>query len=173
MNINKKLDRVKQWAGEKMGAESKTGVSEEFKALEIEMSLRHDGQYTKCFLKVVIIMLTLSRHGSPSQVDDWLRQVNVEAQRSRRQREDLASSISRPDNDEPWRRLRTRFRVWKLSHQSVLALAVLWCILLILAGMGRINERVARIQETYMAHATTTWLESLERSLAQMKEYQV
>jgi hypothetical protein len=39
--------------------------------------------------------------------------------------------------------------------------------------MGRINERVARIQETYVAHATTTWLESLERSLAQMKEYQV
>jgi hypothetical protein len=39
--------------------------------------------------------------------------------------------------------------------------------------MGRTNERVARTQETYMAHATTTWLESLERSLAQMKEYQV
>jgi len=39
--------------------------------------------------------------------------------------------------------------------------------------MGRTNERIARIQETYMAHATTTWLESLERSLAQMKEYQV
>jgi hypothetical protein len=70
MNINKKLDRVKQWAGEKMGAESKTGVSEEFKALEIEMSLRHDGQYTKCFLKAVLTMLTLPRHGSPSQVDD-------------------------------------------------------------------------------------------------------
>jgi hypothetical protein len=46
MNINKKLDRVKQWAGEKMGAESKTGVSEEFKALEVEMSLRHEGQST-------------------------------------------------------------------------------------------------------------------------------
>jgi hypothetical protein len=54
MNINKKLDRVKQWAGEKMGAESKTGVSEEFKALEIEMSLRHDGQSTICILKTVL-----------------------------------------------------------------------------------------------------------------------
>lgn len=43
MNINKKLDRVKQWAGEKMGAEAKTNVSEEFKALELEMALRHDG----------------------------------------------------------------------------------------------------------------------------------
>lgn len=45
MNINKKLDRVKQWAGEKMGQESKTGVSEEFKALEMEMTLRHEGLY--------------------------------------------------------------------------------------------------------------------------------
>lgn len=39
--------------------------------------------------------------------------------------------------------------------------------------MGRANERIARIQESYVAHATTSWLESLERSLAQMKEYQV
>ena len=44
MNINKKLDRVKQWAGEKMGAEAKTNVSEEFKALEMEMALRQDGE---------------------------------------------------------------------------------------------------------------------------------
>lgn len=43
MNINKKLDRVKQWAGEKMGGETKTMVSEEFKALEMEMGLRHEG----------------------------------------------------------------------------------------------------------------------------------
>lgn len=41
------------------------------------------------------------------------------------------------------------------------------------AGTGRTNERIGRIQETYVANATTSWLESLERSLAQMKEYQV
>ena len=40
-------------------------------------------------------------------------------------------------------------------------------------GMGRTNERIGRIQESYVANATTSWLESLERSLAQMKEYQV
>lgn len=43
MNINKKLGRVKQWAGEKMGGEVKTNVSEDFKAMEMEMDLRHDG----------------------------------------------------------------------------------------------------------------------------------
>jgi hypothetical protein len=47
MNINKKLDRVKQWAGEKMGAESKTNVSEEFKALEMEMQLRYEGTFVR------------------------------------------------------------------------------------------------------------------------------
>lgn len=41
------------------------------------------------------------------------------------------------------------------------------------AGMGKTNERIGRIQETYVGNATTSWLESLERSLAQMKEYQV
>lgn len=43
MNVNKKLDRLKQWAGERMGGEAKTNVSDDFKALEIEMGLRHEG----------------------------------------------------------------------------------------------------------------------------------
>lgn len=43
MLVNKKLGRFKQWAGEKMGGEVKTGVSDDFKALETEMNLRHEG----------------------------------------------------------------------------------------------------------------------------------
>ena len=46
MNVNKKLDRFKQWAGERMGGEVKTSVSDDFRALEIEMSLRHEGLLT-------------------------------------------------------------------------------------------------------------------------------
>ncbi|KAJ8110178.1 hypothetical protein ONZ43_g5941 [Nemania bipapillata] len=41
-----------------------------------------------------------------------------------------------------------------------------------LIAMGRANERVAGIQESYVAHATSYWLEGLERSLAMMKEFQ-
>lgn len=41
-----------------------------------------------------------------------------------------------------------------------------------LITMGRANERVAAIQDTFVGEATTSWLESLERSLAMMKEYQ-
>ena len=43
MNVNKKFDRLKQWGKERIGSEVKTDTSEEFKALELEMSLRHDG----------------------------------------------------------------------------------------------------------------------------------
>lgn len=39
--------------------------------------------------------------------------------------------------------------------------------------MGQANEKVARVQDSYVASASESWLESLERSLAQMKEYQV
>ena len=42
--MNKKFDRFKQWAGEKVGGEKKTDTSEEFKALEAEMMLRHEGE---------------------------------------------------------------------------------------------------------------------------------
>ena len=41
-----------------------------------------------------------------------------------------------------------------------------------LTSLGRANERLASAQERYVADATSTWLESLERSLAMMKEYQ-
>lgn len=46
MNVNKKLGRFKQWAGERMGGEVKTNVSDDFKSLEIEMGLRQEGHYT-------------------------------------------------------------------------------------------------------------------------------
>lgn len=52
MNVNKKLDRFKQWAGERMGGEAKTNVSDDFQALEAEMSLRFDGmRTTRCQLE--------------------------------------------------------------------------------------------------------------------------
>jgi hypothetical protein len=44
MKITKKFDRAFHWAGEKMGAESRTtSHSDEFKHLESEMALRIDG----------------------------------------------------------------------------------------------------------------------------------
>ena len=47
MNVNKKLGRFKQWAGERMGGEVKTNVSDDFKSLEIEMGLRQEGNYIR------------------------------------------------------------------------------------------------------------------------------
>ena len=43
MNVNRKLGRFKQWAGERMGGEAKTSVSDDFKSLEVEMGLRQEG----------------------------------------------------------------------------------------------------------------------------------
>jgi hypothetical protein len=43
---------------------------------------------------------------------------------------------------------------------------------LCLTQLGRANERIARMQETYVANATSTWIEGTERTLTQMKEYQ-
>ena len=45
MNVNKKLGRFKQWAGERMGQEAQTSVSNDFKSLEAEMGLRQDGEF--------------------------------------------------------------------------------------------------------------------------------
>jgi hypothetical protein len=106
MNINKKLDRVKQWAGEKMGAEAKTNVSEEFKALEMEMTLRYEGTSCTTYMQIETLLIS-ARYGEAAEVHDCLRQVSLEAQRSRRQGEDPASGISGSDHDPPWRGFRT------------------------------------------------------------------
>ena len=83
MNVNKKLDRFKQWAGERMGGEVKTNVSDDFKSLEVEMTLRHEGQHSNRE-SLSSLLLTTSRHGAPSEIHDCLRQDPFEAKRRRR-----------------------------------------------------------------------------------------
>ncbi|KFY14386.1 hypothetical protein V492_02661, partial [Pseudogymnoascus sp. VKM F-4246] len=137
MNINKRLDRVKQWAGEKIGAESKTSVSDEFRSLETEMQLRHDGM-DKMHKSTTAYIKSLSKR---NEGDDREKVLPVAR---------LGQTLANHGDDfEPDSEFGN-------------------CLI----AMGRTNERIARIQETYTAHATTGWLESLERSLVQMKEYQ-
>ncbi|AEO56626.1 hypothetical protein MYCTH_2301753 [Thermothelomyces thermophilus ATCC 42464] len=138
MHITKKFDRAFQWAGEKMGGEAKTTMSEEFKMLETEMALRFDGmerlqrsmnQYVKWMgrhldasedkekaLPVGYLGRTMANHGEEFQADSEFGNC--------------------------------------------------------LITMGRANERLSAIQEAFVADATASWLGSLERSLAMMKEYQ-
>lgn len=52
MNFTRKIDRAMQWAGEKMGAEAKATHTDEFKELEAEMDIRHEGL---CFSSVAAI----------------------------------------------------------------------------------------------------------------------
>jgi hypothetical protein len=44
MHFTKKIDRARQWAGEKMGGEARTSLTDEFKTLEGEMALRQEGE---------------------------------------------------------------------------------------------------------------------------------
>ncbi|EQL04227.1 BAR domain containing protein [Ophiocordyceps sinensis CO18] len=43
MTFTKKIDRARQWAGEKMGGEARTSQSDEFQMLEAEMGMRQAG----------------------------------------------------------------------------------------------------------------------------------
>ena len=82
MNISKKFDRAFQWAGEKMGGEVKTTQSDDFKQLEMEMALRHDGMPAAKF-PVPLNGLALTfyhRHGASPKVNGLLRQMGLQAQ---------------------------------------------------------------------------------------------
>ncbi|KAF2404714.1 BAR-domain-containing protein [Trichodelitschia bisporula] len=136
MNVNKKLDRFKQWAGEKMGGEAKTNTSEDFKALEAEMNLRHEGM-EKLQKAMTVYVKAISKRAEEGA--EKILPVGF-----------LGSTmISHGQDFQPDSEFGN-------------------CLI----SFGRANEAIARKQESYVAHATTSWLESLERSLAQMKEYQ-
>lgn len=81
MNVNKKFGRFKQWAGEKMGGEARTGTSEEFRALEMEMELRHEGMHLPAALQRLhhFTMLTMHRHGQDAKGHVRLCEVYFEA----------------------------------------------------------------------------------------------
>ncbi|KAK7434557.1 hypothetical protein CaCOL14_011163 [Colletotrichum acutatum] len=138
MNFTKKFDRAFQWAGEKMGSESKTGQTDEFKNLEMEMQLRYDGmerlqKSTNTYVKWV------ARRGEA--FDDKEKGLPI-AFVGR-------MMISHGEEFEP----DSEFGACLLS-------------------LGRTNERLAGIQESYASEVTDNWLVSVERSLAMMKEYQ-
>lgn len=137
MNINKRLDRVKQWAGEKMGADVKTNVSDDFKALELEMALRQDGM-EKLHKSTTTYVKSLSKRNDTEDKEKVLPIAY------------LGQTMMHHGED--------------FEHDSEFGN----CLIM----MGRTNDRIARLQETYVANTTSSWLESLERSLAMMREYQ-
>lgn len=91
MNVNKKLDRFKQWAGERMGGEVKTNVSDDFKALEVEMGLRYEGRWRVTFFRhwgpAVACWprrsqpLKMDRDGETSKVNEYLHEVHIQTSR--------------------------------------------------------------------------------------------
>ncbi|KAA8568544.1 hypothetical protein EYC84_007564 [Monilinia fructicola] len=137
MNVGKKFGRVKQWAGEKMGQESKTEVSDEFKSLEMEMQLRHEGM-EKLQKSMTIYVKSLSKRNEGDDREKVLPVAQL-GQTMKHHGEDFE-----PDSN--------------FGN----------CLI----AMGTANDRISRQQDAYVHEATSTWLESLERSLAQMKEYQ-
>ncbi|KAJ9217983.1 hypothetical protein DTO166G4_374 [Paecilomyces variotii] len=136
MIVNKKLDRFKQWAGEKMGGEAKTNLSDDFKALETEMAVRQEG-LERMHKAMTVYIKAISKR---SEGDDKERNLPIGY---------MGGSMVAHGGD---------FDMYSEFGQC-------------LSLFGRTQERIARIEESYIAQATSTWLESLERSLTQMKEY--
>ncbi|KAI1258456.1 BAR-domain-containing protein [Xylariaceae sp. FL1019] len=138
MVFTKKIDRAFQWAGEKMGNDAKTTHSDDFKMLETEMALRHDGM-DRLHKSMNTYVKSLSRRAEGYEDKEKGLPVSCLGRTMMTHGEDF-------DQDSEFGN----------------------CLI----AMGRANERISGIQESYVAHATSYWLEGLERSLAMMKEYQ-
>ncbi|KOC07690.1 BAR domain protein [Aspergillus flavus AF70] len=137
MNVNRKFDRFKQWAGERMGGEIKTNLSDDFKAMETEMSVRNEG-LDRLHKSMIAYVKAVSKR---SEGDDKEKTLPIGHLGT-----SMVSHGEDYDAHSDYGRCLTKF--------------------------GRTEERIARLQESYIAEANSSWLESLDRSLAQMKQYQ-
>lgn len=137
MNVNKKFDRFKQWAGERMGAETKTNMSSDFKALEEETNRKHEG-VDRMQKSMTTYIKAISKRNEGDDKEKVLPIAHLGG-----------SMIGYGEKDD--------------MHNDFAQ-----CLIL----CGRTHERLARMQESYIVQATSSWLESLDRSVAQMKEYQ-
>ncbi|KAB8232102.1 hypothetical protein BDV23DRAFT_15405 [Aspergillus alliaceus] len=137
MNVNRKFDRFKQWAGERMGGEVKTNLSDDFKAMETEMGVRNEG-LDRLHKSMIAYVKSVSKR---SEGDDKEKTLPIGHLGT-----SMVSHGEDFDAHSEYGRCLTMF--------------------------GRTEERIARLQESYIAEANSSWLESLDRSLAQMKQYQ-
>ncbi|KAJ5562877.1 hypothetical protein N7535_002677 [Penicillium sp. DV-2018c] len=137
MHVNKRIGRFKQWAGERMGGEAKTCLSDDFKAMETEMAVRYEG-VDRIHKAMTSYVKAISKR---NEGDDKEKTLPIAH---------LGSSMVAHGED---------FDANSEYGQ---------CLIM----FGRTEERIARIQENYIAQATSSWLESLERSLTQMKDLQ-
>lgn len=137
MIVNKKLDRFKQWAGERMGGEVKTNTTDDFKALEQEMELR--------------------QRGMEKMQESMNAYVKAISRRAELDRKEKTLPIAYMGGS-----MITHGEDFDLDSEFGQCLN----------AFGKTQERLARSQESYIIAATDSWLESVERSLVQMKEYQ-
>ncbi|EAW12542.1 BAR domain protein [Aspergillus clavatus NRRL 1] len=137
MIVNKKFDRFKQWAGERMGGEIKTNLSDNFKALETEMNVKHEG-VDRIHKSLISYIKSISKRSEGDDKEKTLPIAHLGGS--------MVGHGEDFDANSDYGRCLTMF--------------------------GRAEERIARVQESYISQATSSYLESLERSLAQMKEYQ-
>ncbi|KAJ5176936.1 uncharacterized protein N7482_002813 [Penicillium canariense] len=137
MHMNKRIGRLKQWAGERMGGEVKTCQSDDFKAMETEMGVRHEG-VDRIHKSMTAYVKAISKRSEGDDKEKTLPIAHLGGS--------MVSHGEDFDANSEYGQCLTMF--------------------------GRTEERIARIQEAYIAQATSSWLESLERSLTQMKDYQ-
>ncbi|CAP96637.1 Pc21g17400 [Penicillium rubens Wisconsin 54-1255] len=145
MHVNKRIGRFKQWAGERMGGEAKTCLSDDFKAMETEMGVNHTDSELSLSIGVDRIHKSMTSY--------------VKAISKRNEGDDKEKTL-------PIAHLGTSMVAHGEDFDGNSEYGQ--CLIM----FGRTEERIARIQENYIAQATSSWLESLERSLTQMKDLQ-
>ncbi|QIW98533.1 hypothetical protein AMS68_004051 [Peltaster fructicola] len=133
--MQRRLSLLKQWGKERFGSQRPTQTSDEFKAMEAEMQLRHNG-----LTRLQTSTRTYLRWLSKRYPKDKDRQLPVGQ---------LGAAMAEHGND---------FDEDVEFGQCLIA-------------MGQVQDRLARIQEAYLANVKSCWMESLDHSLAHMAEY--
>ncbi|KNF03779.1 hypothetical protein PSTG_02874 [Puccinia striiformis f. sp. tritici PST-78] len=138
MKVNKRIGKLKQWTGEKLGGQQKTELSEDFQSLEQDVELRKLGVE-----KMYSVSKEYSKHltkKSEAEGTDTGRVIPIEG---------LGLVLSNHGDE--------------FGSDSSFGEA--------LVSFGKAHQQMATATSNYTENLNSTWLTSLEKSIAQMSEY--
>ncbi|KAK9452358.1 uncharacterized protein V1518DRAFT_411048 [Limtongia smithiae] len=137
MMMSKKIDRFKQWTSEKLGQETKTQESDEFKELEYEITMRYEGT-ERLHQSMVLYVRNLSKR---RELDELEKASPI----------DILGQALAIYGEE-------------FVEESTYGQA--------LSRLGAANQRLAKTQEMFVDRIQHNFLEGIEKSIAQFKDFQ-
>lgn len=146
-----------------MGGEARTTQTEDFRALEAEMSARQQGMFMSLSKPFLLYGISANLANVLAGLERLSKSMNSYGRWVGRR----CDTLEDRERASPIAYFGRTMAAHGEEHEAGSELGNS------LVAVGQANERIAGLQDALLEQANSSWTENLERSLAMMKEYNV